>query len=200
MTPNPLPALPAALRGWLYVIDIETTGLVHEPWAEPIELGAVLLDPDGVEQAVFSSLIRPGRPPPIEAAGALAVNGILASDLLSAPNRAAVAHVFEAWRFSLCPARAGDASFNWPFDSHFLGRISSAFAQWEGVCLQATVGDLWRATRGWTPKPRTDGSVPTGPSLKEAAAYYRIEQPTAHRALADARTAAALVRHLRMAP
>jgi DNA polymerase III epsilon subunit-like protein len=59
-----------ALAPWLAeigpvaVVDFETTGLLEDAAAEPIEIGAVLLDPGRASVTTFVRLLRPWGPVP----------------------------------------------------------------------------------------------------------------------------------------
>ena len=47
------------LASRLVVLDTETSGFQGQAWARILEVGAVLLDLDGVEVDTFASLVRP---------------------------------------------------------------------------------------------------------------------------------------------
>jgi len=108
-----------AASGSLAVLDFETTGLPHEAGAEPIEVGAVLLDRRRV--CLFETLLRPrgAVPRPVTA-----LTGLGDADLVGAPSIAQVAP-------ALLAALAGRAiiAHNADFERHFLTRFASpAFA------------------------------------------------------------------------
>lgn len=77
-----------ARTGPLAVVDLETTGLAGEPGSEPIEFGAVLLDPGVVSVTTAHSLIRPraSLPRPIRR-----LTGLSDADLEPAPALSSVA-------------------------------------------------------------------------------------------------------------
>src|SRR5512145_3151732 len=110
-----------ALAPWLAavgpvaVVDFETTGLTDEASSEPIEVGAVLLDPGRVR--LFDTKIRPrGRVP--HAVSAL--TGLGERDLAGAPPIEDVAPAILA-------ALAGRSivAHNADFERHFLARFVS---------------------------------------------------------------------------
>jgi len=185
------------LTGWVVVLDIETTGLPHELWSEAIELGAVLLDPKGIERAAFSSLVRPRHGIPMEAAAAMAVNGIDPLWLCQAPRDFKVMACFEDWKNAWDIPRPHITSFNRAFDLYFYRAMGGSNGVWGHACLQAAMGELFAETKGWSPRARADGTAPVGPSLATSAAHFGVAQPSAHRALVDARTAADVLRGLR---
>ena len=68
------------------VVDLETTGL-RPSWHDRIvEIGIVLLDPDGEQEVTWETLVNPQRD-----LGPQEVHGIAAADVLAAPTFADVA-------------------------------------------------------------------------------------------------------------
>ena len=97
MTPDtamPDTAMPATASGPMStaevgyaVIDLETTGL--SPAADSIiEVGIVLLDPDGATQRSWSTLVDPGASVDV---GPTFIHGLVAEDLIGAPALADIA-------------------------------------------------------------------------------------------------------------
>ncbi len=68
-------------------MDLETTGLVHDPEAEILEVGVVLLDPGLDPIAVFQTLLRPSRPLP---RAIQRLTGLGDDDVAGAPSLAEV--------------------------------------------------------------------------------------------------------------
>lgn len=68
------------------VIDFETTGVLPERGDRVIEVAVVHLDPEGVFEAAFETLINPGRD-----LGAQRIHGISAREILDAPSFPAIA-------------------------------------------------------------------------------------------------------------
>jgi len=161
-----------AAIGPLAVIDFETTGLPHEGSAEPIEVGAVLLDPGRVR--LFDTRIRPrGRVPRAVAA----LTGLSDADLADAPAIEAVAP-------ALLAALAGRAlvAHNAEFERHFLTRfVSPSLAGARFLDTQ----DLFALT------------FPDLPDLRLATLTERVlDRALRHRALDDALDTARLLSHL----
>jgi len=74
------------MRGYA-VLDLETTGFSPET-EQIVELSVVLFDPQGVEEAAYTTLLNPGRSIPAEA---VRVHGITDRMVADAPTFAAVA-------------------------------------------------------------------------------------------------------------
>lgn len=163
------------------LVDFETSGLVEEPWAEPLELGAAVLGVDGrLTGEHFTSLIRPSALD-ARASRALAVNRIPVDELLVAPTPADVSAAFTAWWLALGRPMEWRA-WNAPFDQHFLRVMGIALptGQRRLVCSMGWASDvLYR---------------PSGMVGLDAAAYeLRVACPESlarHRALGDAQLAA----------
>ena len=71
-----------ASTGPLAIVDLETTGLQGDPEAEPIEFGAVLVDPGAERIRTAHVLVRPRRPLPRAIAR---LTGLSDADLSAAP-------------------------------------------------------------------------------------------------------------------
>lgn len=155
---------------------METTGL--DPSVDRIvEVAVVRCDPDGAVLSEWSSLVDPGRDP-----GPTAVHGITAGDLAAAPPFAAVVdQLHEQLRDAIVTAH------NLDFDAAFLAvegrRTGRVGPTGPGLCTMAL-------DRSLSP------GRPEGYSLAACSAAAGVPQPEAHRALADARVTAALLRAL----
>jgi ATP-dependent DNA helicase DinG len=109
-----------ALAPWLSaigpvaVVDFETTGLADDAAAEPIEIGAVLLDPGRAAVDTLEQRLRPSGPVP---RAVRALTGIADADLADAPRIEEVAA-------ALAAALAGRTivAHNASFERHFLAR------------------------------------------------------------------------------
>jgi ATP-dependent DNA helicase DinG len=108
--------------GPVAVVDLETTGLADDPAAEPIEVGAVLLDASRDTAATLARTIRPrGRVPRFVSA----LTGLAEADLRDAPPVEAIAP-------ELARRLEGRAivAHNAAFERHFLSRyVSPALAR-----------------------------------------------------------------------
>ena len=153
-------------------LDIETTGL--DPTDDRItEIGAMRFDETGRELAVFDQLINPGRAIP---AFTEKLTGITNEDVREAPAFAEVADDLAAF-----VGESAVVGQNVRFDLAFL---AEAGVEFEGPAL-----DTLRFARVLFPE---------GPgALSDLAAELGVEMPVAHRALADARTAALVFLELR---
>lgn len=166
------------------VVDTETTGLPHHPWAEVIELAAVALDAGGAEVATFSTFVSPVVLDE-RAAPALRVNGLQPSDLHGAPGAQVVAADFRAWLAGL--GGPSLTSYNVAFDCGMLQRMGLGDeVVWRACLMHEAHAAMGSGRRG---------------NLAAAAAHFGVVscQP-AHRALSDARTAAGIYRALHRPP
>lgn len=180
----------------LLVLDTETTGLPRDDWAEVVELGCVLLDQAGREMSSWSSFVRPqildDRCQP-----ALSVNHIEQEDLEVADPPEKVRGRLHVWLeeqgYNQSPHVT---SFNVEFDRTMLER--SGFRLRWANCIMLRAQEEMGPAGALPPAPErlaARGQRWKWPSLAEAASFYAIDQATlgvAHRALADARTAAAI--------
>ena len=158
--------------GTYVAIDLETTGL--DPTHDRItEIGALRFNEEGRELAVFDQLIDPGRPIP---AFTEKLTGITNEDVRGAPAFAEIANDLAAF-----VGESAVVGQNVRFDLAFL---AEAGVEFEGPAL-----DTLRFARILFPE---------GPgALGELARELGVEAPVAHRALADARTAASVFLELR---
>jgi ATP-dependent DNA helicase DinG len=170
----------AALDGFLCasgpiaVIDFETTGLSTDPAAEPIEVGAVLLDAGSEQVIALESPIRPRRPVPRVVR---ALTGIEDADLRGAPAVEEVAApLSEALEGRLLIAH------NAEFERHFLVRFVSPRFR-EGRYLDSQ--DLLAIAH------------PDAPDLRlETLARALLGREERHRALSDALDLAGVLSHV----
>jgi DNA polymerase III epsilon subunit-like protein len=162
----------------LCILDTETTGFQHHDWARVIELGAVVLDGDGVEVAAWESLILPDILDE-RAAGALAVNKIDLDTLRATGiDPVEASRSFREW-LALHDCRfvtAYNVAFDRPMvERHPLGLVDLRWASC--VMLRA--------------KAAVPGGRFPGGSLARMAEHFGVAVVgDAHRALTDARTAA----------
>lgn len=157
--------------GPLAVLDFETTGLVEDAAAEPIEFGALLLDPGRAAVTTLERSFRPFGPVP---RSVRALTGIADADLLHAPRIEDVAGAIAA-------ALAGRTlvAHNAAFERHFLARY---------------VAPSLRGARYLDTTELLALAHPDSPDLRlETAAERLLGLRGAHRALADALAAARLV-------
>jgi len=153
----------------IYVaLDLETTGLDPEK-DRIIEVGATRFDRSGRELETFSSVVNPGREVP---AFIERFTGVTNEMTARAPKLASIRMELE--RFIGGSVVVGH---NIGFDLHHLGR--------EGLKLTTRALDTAELARYLLP-------TLNGHGLAEVAGELGIEQADHHRALADARTAAAV--------
>ncbi|MBK9545867.1 MAG: DEAD/DEAH box helicase family protein [Dehalococcoidia bacterium] len=149
-------------------LDLETTGLDPER-DRIIEVGAVRFDPDGNELDTLSYIVNPGREVP---AFIERFTGVTNEMTIRAPKLASIRLDIE--RF------VGDAvvvGHNIGFDLHFLAR--------EGIRVSPKAVDTAGLARYLLPALQGHG-------LMEVAGALGVEAGDHHRALNDARTAAAV--------
>jgi DNA polymerase-3 subunit epsilon len=164
---------PVAPTGPYAVVDVETTGL--DPRTDRIvEVAVVRCDEHGEVSSEWSSLVQPERDP-----GPTGVHGITADDLAAAPRFAEVTEALAAQLDGTVVT-----AHNLAFDARFLHeewrRAGVERPRLPGLCTLTLSRDLH--------PDRADGY-----SLAACAAAAGIDQPDAHRALADARVTAALL-------
>jgi len=156
----------------LVVVDVETTGWLHEQ-AELTEIGAVRLT-GGQLTGEFSSLIRPGGPIPADIS---ALTGITDDMVGRAPLAAAVLQAFLSF--------AGDCvlvAHNAPFDIGFLtAACATAGIAWPRAAVLDTAV---LARLLLSPDDVPDCRLGT------LAEYFDAKTAPCHRALADARATA----------
>ena len=184
----------------LLVVDTETTGFLSNPHAQPWEIGAVLLDRDGVEVATFSAVGCPLVLEP-DMQGALDIGGVTLTYLRDQSPMSEVAWHFQDWIDGQDP-QAMWTAFNVAFDRQMLERVGLRGSRWAPCIMEKVKPIMGEAGHlPWYNKYH-DYKMPR---LSEAAAFFEVpQQEPAHRALADARTAgliaAALVRRMRRVP
>lgn len=166
------------LRQRILVVDTETTGMPNQPWTEVIEVGAVALSWNGIEVGAFQSLIRP-KVYDERIDEALGINRISRSALRKAPSREEIIPAFLAWVQRMrCPVAT---AYNVFFDSYMLKR-SGVELPWGPCAMRMAMATM----RGH--------GVKKGFKLFEAAAFYKVLRgEQTHRALDDARMAAAVL-------
>ena len=155
------------------VVDTETTGMSPAAGHVLVEVAVVVVE-DGAIGATWSSLVRPGRPIPPDAA---AVHGITDAMVAGAPTPAEVAAELRR--------RCGEdiiAFHNGPFDLPFVTAMLRAAGQ---PPLGNPVVDTLGLARGFTGEG--------GNSLQALRARYALPIEPAHRALGDALTTARLL-------
>lgn len=157
------------------VIDVETTGL-RPRHDRVIEIAVVRCAPDGQPISEWSTLVDPGRDP-----GPTRVHGIAANDLLGAPTFTdALAELQGHLEGAVIVAH--NLSFDAAFIAHEFRRSGAEPHQGFGLCTL----ELARRTL-----PGEEGY-----SLAACARTLGIAQPLAHRALADTRVTAGVLKAL----
>ena len=177
------------LRTPVLVIDTETTGFPKHPHARIWDLGAVLLGIDGQILEEWQQVIIPD-PLDDRANDALKIGGVTQEWIREhgTPESVAVAE----WAAFL--SRAGIVrctAFNVAFDRPMMHRCGFGQGLDWGPCLmKLAMGEMGPAGA----LPRFDSGDYKFPKLSEASNYYAVpQQEPAHRALADAKTAAAIL-------
>ena len=188
-------------RSPILVLDVESTGLLSDPLARPIDLGAVVLDVDGTEIASFSTLIRPTTWGD-GAEKSAKIHGITFDMVKDAPKPAEVCADFRTWREVHGVTWA--TAFNVAFDRPMTERMGISL-RW-APCIMLRAMDLmglagalrpadpghprYEEGRPWlfpplSPRPEADRRG------QSACEFFGVEPVTpAHRALSDATTAA----------
>jgi len=156
------------------VVDLETTGLFPGGHDRIVEVGVVLVSPDGEVEGSWETLLNPGRD-----LGRQDIHGISAADVLGAPTFAQVAPMLA----ELLRGRAFVAH-NASFDSRFVAARFGWLGYEVPVAPESSV-----CTMQWGSRllgvPRT---------LAGACAHVGVELRNHHSALADAQAAAGLLR------
>ena len=174
------------------VLDTETTGFPGQEWSHVIELGAVVLDPDGSEVDSFGYLVVP----PIldeRAEPALAINHITAEELRRVGlSPATVARGLADWlRRHECRFVA---AYNRQFDEAMLRKMagwSEVDVRWLNCIMLASMGVM--ASAGAAERFSKHGRA-KWPKLSASAEFFGVEVTgPAHRAVTDARTAAGVM-------
>lgn len=171
----------------LLVIDTETTGLLRDPDAQPWEIAAILLDAGGHEIDRIEAIGRPALWRD-DMARIVAMGGQDAAELLAMPPLADGLPELLDWLSTAAGRGARLTSFNIAFDQPMLARIGLELPDWAPCIMERAKKPMSEAgALPWFAKYR-DYKLP---SLSEAAAFFAVpQQQPAHRALADARTAA----------
>jgi len=159
------------------VVDLETTGL-RPSWHDRIvEIGVVLLDPDGEVEGTWETLVNPERD-----LGPQEIHGIVAADVLAAPTFADVAgDVVDLLRGRTFVAH------NAAFDATFLAASYRTLGLAVPVRSATSVCTMRWASRLMPRAPRT---------LAGCCAHAGVPLHDHHAALADAAAAAGLLRRL----
>lgn len=183
----------------LIVVDTETTGFPEAPWSRVVELAAVQIDVDGNLTRTFETLVRP-EIFDHRAAGAVKVHGLTRELVAEAPLAGEAAAAFSAWMASTGAGYV--TAFNTAFDMPMLDRMGLDGLYWAGCAMMRSMDIMGPAgaLRDADPShPRfVEGRPWLWPSLKDAAAFFGVlPQEPAHRALADAKTAALVVVEIR---
>lgn len=164
------------------MVDTETTGLVTDEWARPVEIGAVVMDRTGRELATFSALLCPDVIDD-RASVAFGISGITIPEVRAALPAVDVVNAFEAWMREQQDPAAGPPLSAWAwgaeFDEEMLARVGCI------VALDCGMGWACDALiRGERPRMR----------LVDAALDLGVAVPAGlHRALTDARLAARVI-------
>lgn len=174
----------------LIVLDTETTGLLKDPQATPWEIAAVALDEQGQEVDHVSIL---GRPDPWreDMRRIVALGHIDPDEVLAAPPLAERLPELLSWLNRHLSGGARITAFNVDFDQPMLSRCGvDLFGRAWAPCIMAAAKKVMGPA----------GALPwmgylrdyKNPRLQdEAAPFFGVApQEPAHRALADARTAA----------
>ena len=174
------------------VLDTETTGFPGQEWSHVIELGAVILDPDGSELDSFGHLVIP---PVLDerAEPALAINHITAEELRRfGRSPATVAGEFADWLWRhQCKFVA---AYNRQFDEAMLRKMagwSEVDVRWLNCIMLASMDVM--AAAGAAERFSKHGRA-KWPKLSASAEFFGVEVTgPAHRAVTDARTAAGVM-------
>lgn len=174
----------------LIVVDTETTGFLDDPEAQPWEIGAVLLHRSGAELSTFSAI---GCPAALHdrMLPALRIGGVTMDYLRDQPPMSEIVIDFQAWlaeRSKEATESRAWTAFNIAFDRPMLTRIGVQVETWAPCIMERVKPIMGNAgALPWFDK-YNDWKMP---KLSEAAAFFNVpQQEPAHRALADARTAA----------
>lgn len=167
----------------LVELDVETTGR-QLPQAHIIEVAAVVLNENFHEIAYFQSLANPGEAAILRAdREALQVNQITPDMIREAPPSEAVAQDLGVFLDRYWGATFH--AFNNEFDQTFLDVAPWLIkpSRWGECVMKAAQGIMHQAG---VLRIRHDGQ-PKWPSLREAAAFFKVPYGDGHRALHDCR-------------
>ncbi len=168
---------PATGTDGFAVLDLETTGLSPARGARAIEIGVVLVDPDGSVEDRWETLVDPGG-----GAGPTHIHGVTDAMLVGAPTFAEVVGDL-AVRLQGRAIVAHNAAFD-------IGFLDAEFSH---------AGLLWDRNPLCTMRlARKRGLRPA--NLAYLCGHYGIVNQRAHHALGDADATAALLGHLAVTP
>ncbi|SDG20408.1 ATP-dependent helicase Lhr and Lhr-like helicase [Lentzea fradiae] len=170
--PPPLITTPAVYA----VVDIETTGFAARGHDRIIEVAVVRVAPDGTVLSEWSSLVDPQRP-----LAAMEVHGITEHEVAGAPVFADVAPTL-AIHLEGAVVVAHNASFDLNFLDAEFARAGHPFTPRGSLCTMKLDSSIHQAGRRRLPDCLAAVGVPGG-------------HGAAHRALADAKATADLLRH-----
>lgn len=164
----------------LCVLDTEATGYASDGRASVMEVGAVMLSDQGEALGEFTSLVRPVYRAGAWCRTALEMTGITEAELLRAPVGYQVWGQLLGWMGQFKPVHQV-VCWNVQFDRKIMEK-SFVDAQWLpwAPCLMRAASRIHRDNR-------------KGYKLEEAAAFVGWSGAEAHRALPDARMAAAVL-------
>jgi DNA polymerase III epsilon subunit-like protein len=173
------------------IVDIETTGLLVSSH-RPVEVAAVVLDENHKEIASWSSLAHPGNAfVDLADPEAMEIHRIPLAEILAAPPAAEVAKSFEAFLDKHWGALL--FAFNVEFEKKFLSLDPWLVSdkKWGDCLMLSSMREMSR--HGAAKVSPTSGRV-KWPKQSEAADFFKVKlDPAAlHRALPDARVAAAI--------
>lgn len=177
------------------IIDTESSGLFD--FSKPADaegqprlaaLGVIMLHEDLTVQAEHEFLVKPeGWVMGVEAA---AINGLTTERLMA--EGLDLAFVLRKY-ITLVETGYVIAAYNAQYDTKIMrgelrrSGLPDLFEVTPNVCLMRPLTNVCKLTKA-------TGRGYKFPKLSEACAHFKIEQPTAHSALGDARSAAALLR------
>ena len=185
----------------IVVIDTETTGFLSEPTAQPVEIGAVCLDATGqTTLGSLSFLIRPKvddhRHDGTWDWHAKEKTGLTRELVAAHGCSVSAAHdLFLSWWDAL--GRPQVCAFNNDFDRPMLERLSLMLGDeaW-APCIMLAAMNIMGPAGALRPPPRR---APAGqrwkwPNAKEAMTFFGVSGRHRHRAVADARDEALILR------
>ncbi|MEZ0166805.1 exonuclease domain-containing protein [Kineococcus sp. LSe6-4] len=177
-TLDPLPPLSRAVtrryRHRYAVLDVETTGLRPEAGDRIVQVAVCLVDPRGVVERSWSTLVDPRRDP-----GPVHVHGITRERLVGAPVFSEIAPVVAG----LLTGRvfvAHNAGFDWKFLSAEMSAAGIPLPSRQRLCT-------------WKLAQRLDLPV-ANLKLSTLAAHWGVEQLRAHDAVDDTRVLVEVLR------
>tara|TARA_R110000868_G_scaffold255275_3_gene511880 strand:- start:1517 stop:2095 length:579 start_codon:yes stop_codon:yes gene_type:complete len=178
-------------KNQIIVWDTETTGLPRDQWAAVVDLGAVLVDTSGEIVSEFECLVLPDILDE-RADFALSISGLTPNVLRS--EGLTVQGALERvgiWRRAAVPdVPSYHTAFNVGFDKPMMYRMGIDFQNWGPCIMKVAQAEMGRAGA----LPQFSNGAYKFPKLSEASEFYGVpmEEP-AHRALADAKTAARIM-------